>query len=71
MLRRPTAEDLIDKLGYTKTQVQAFHLGYDTARREALAEAQRHLRLLIGVDEPTMVEAAMWNGPFPLKGMKE
>jgi hypothetical protein len=42
--------------------------GYDAGRREGQAEAQRHLRLLLGVEEPTFDEVAYWNAPFPLKG---
>lgn len=40
--------------------------GWDAGRRAGHEEAQRYLRLLLGVELPTLQEAAYWNAPFPL-----
>lgn len=44
--------------------------GFQQGVMAGRAEAQRHLRLLLGIDAPTMEEAAYWQEPFPLKPPK-
>jgi len=44
--------------------------GWDAGREAGRAEAQRHLRLLLGIDIPTFDEAAYWSAPFPLARME-
>jgi hypothetical protein len=40
--------------------------GWDAGREAGLIEAQRFLRLMLGIDLPDMDERAYWMCPFPL-----
>lgn len=41
---------------------------YDLGVKAGKAQAQRFLRLALGLEKPTHSEAAYWNNPVPLKG---
>jgi hypothetical protein len=45
----------------------AYEIGLENGRKEGEATAQRHLRLLLGLEDPNMHERATWQAPFPLK----
>ncbi len=40
--------------------------GWDAGREAGRAEAQKFLRLMLGIDLPDMDERAYWMCPFPL-----
>lgn len=40
--------------------------GYEAGVEAGRLQAQRHLRLILGVDQPTWTEHVMWNVPMPL-----
>lgn len=49
-------------------RVTMYRAGQRAGVRQGRAEAQRFLRLALGVEDPTEEEEAMWNNPVPLKG---
>lgn len=47
--------------------MESYDAGFEVGRKTGQAEAQRFLRLSLGLEEPDEQERAYWSNPIPLK----
>jgi len=54
-----------------KTIAEVYDFGLNEGKKQGREEAQRFMRLALGVEEPTLKEESLWNNPIPLKETKD